>query len=130
MSSATAGITAALLALDVTGPVAMPASRSPPPRTPPAWRAVVRCSATSTRALWELDPQSLASALRDHGCRAVVHVRPFGFVRDTGAVEAVAEAAGVPVVVDAAAAFGGSDEAGDRRAAPAPPRSSPSTPPR
>jgi dTDP-4-amino-4,6-dideoxygalactose transaminase len=61
---------------------------------------------------WELDPAGLARAIEAHGCRAVIHVRPFGFVRDTGAVEAVAAAAGVPVVVDAAAAFGGTDADG------------------
>jgi dTDP-4-amino-4,6-dideoxygalactose transaminase len=112
VSSATAGLTAALLALDVTGPVAMPAFTFP--ATAHAARMAgcrpVFCDVDPRT--WELDAQSLARALRDHGCRAVVHVRPFGFVRDTGAVEAVAEAAGVPVVVDAAAAFGGADEAG------------------
>lgn len=57
---------------------------------------------------WELDPVAaeLALAGRRHG--AIVAVRTFGLCRDLAPLEAVAERAGVPLVVDSAAAFGGS----------------------
>jgi dTDP-4-amino-4,6-dideoxygalactose transaminase len=112
VSSATAGLVAALLALEVAGPVAMPAF------TFPATAHAVRMAGCEPvlcdvdPETWELDPAAAARAVHVHGCRAILHVRPFGFCRDTAPLEAVAADAGVPLIVDSAAAFGGTDEHG------------------
>jgi dTDP-4-amino-4,6-dideoxygalactose transaminase len=110
VSSATAGLTAALLALGVEGAVAVPAFTFP--ATAHAVRLAgcrpVLCDADP--ATWELTPAAARAAVRDHGCRAILHVRPFGFCRDLSAIEDVAREHGVPLVVDSAAAFGGTTD--------------------
>lgn len=107
VSSATAGLVAALLALDARGPVALPSF------TFPATAHAV-CLAGCTPVLcdindetWEMDPDAAAVAVTERKCVAIVHVRAFGLCRDLSPMEEVARAAGVPLIVDAAAAFGG-----------------------
>lgn len=114
VSSATAGLTAALMGLEVRGKVALPAF------TFPATAHAV-CLAGCTPVLcdvdpvtWELTPDAAAAAIAEQGCRAVVHVRPFGLCRDVEALEAVTRAAGVPLILDSAAAFGGALADGTR----------------
>lgn len=111
-ASATAGLVGALLALDVRGPVAVPAFTFP--ATAHAIQLAgcepVLCDVDPER--WELAPEAAAQAVEEHGCVAIVHVRAYGLCRDLGPLEAVARAAGVPLVVDAAAAYGGADPHG------------------
>ncbi|MBC7462565.1 MAG: DegT/DnrJ/EryC1/StrS family aminotransferase [Thermoleophilia bacterium] len=107
-ASATAGITAVLLALQVRGPVAVPAF------TFPATVAALE-QAGCTPVFCDIDAQTLeldaidvTRAIDQFGCVAVLHVRAFGFCHDLEPVARAAAVAGVPLVVDAAAAFGGS----------------------
>ena len=112
VSSATAGLTAALLALGVEGAVAVPAFTFP--ATAHAVRLAgcrpVLCDVDPDT--WELTPSAARAAVRDHGCRAIMHVRPFGFCRDVSRIESVARELGVPLVIDSAAAFGGTTDDG------------------
>jgi dTDP-4-amino-4,6-dideoxygalactose transaminase len=112
VSSATSGLVATLIALGVQGPVAMPAF------TFPATAHAVRlagCTPTFCDVdpdTWELDPRAAAKAIEAAGCAAIIHVRAFGLCRDTSEVEALAARAGVPLIMDSAAAFGGQTEGG------------------
>ncbi|HET8757336.1 MAG TPA: aminotransferase class I/II-fold pyridoxal phosphate-dependent enzyme [Solirubrobacteraceae bacterium] len=112
VSSATAGLTATLLALGVEGAVAVPAF------TFPASAHAVRLAGCRPvlcdvdPATWELTPAAAHAAVRDHGCTAIMHVRPFGFCRDLSGIERSARELGVPLVVDSAAAFGGTTDDG------------------
>ncbi|MCW2974703.1 MAG: dTDP-4-dehydro-6-deoxyglucose aminotransferase [Thermoleophilia bacterium] len=111
-ASATAGLTAVLLALDVRGPIAVPAF------TFPATIAAIELAGCTPvfcdidPATCELDPDDACRAIESFACVAVLHVRTFGFCHDLAPIEAVADAAGIPLVVDAAAAFGGRTAAG------------------
>jgi dTDP-4-amino-4,6-dideoxygalactose transaminase len=112
VASATAGLTAALLALGIEGAVAVPAFTFP--ATAHAVRLAgcrpVLCDVDPTT--WELTPAAAHAAIRDHGCEAILHVRPFGFCRDLSRIERTASELGVPLVVDSAAAFGGTTDDG------------------
>jgi len=108
VASATAGLVAVLLALGVRGPVAVPAFTFPATAHAVALAGCAPVLCDVDRATWELSPQAAADAVRDRGCVAIVHVRAFGLCRDLGPIEQVARDAGVPLVVDSAAAFGGS----------------------
>jgi dTDP-4-amino-4,6-dideoxygalactose transaminase len=112
VASATAGLAATLMALGVSGPVAMPAFTFPATAHAALMAGCRPVFCDVDPETWELDPQAVERTLRAQRCAAVVHVRPFGFLRDLSAIEAVAAAAGVPLVVDAAAAFGGSGDDG------------------
>jgi len=112
VSSATSGLVATLIALRVQGPVAMPAF------TFPATAHAVRLAGCTPvfcdvdPDTWELDPGAAAEAVEAAGCVAIIHVRAFGLCRDTSQVEALAARAGVPLILDSAAAFGGHTESG------------------
>jgi dTDP-4-amino-4,6-dideoxygalactose transaminase len=112
VSSATSGLVATLIALGVQGPVAMPAF------TFPATAHAVRLAGCTPvfcdvdPDTWELDPGAAAKAIDAAGCAAIIHVRAFGLCRDTSEIEAVAARAGVPLILDSAAAFGGHTEGG------------------
>jgi dTDP-4-amino-4,6-dideoxygalactose transaminase len=110
VSSATAGLTAALMALDVTGPVAMPAFTFPATAHAAVLAGCRPVLCDVDPETWELTPSAVRRAIEVHGAEAVLHVRPFGFVRDITAVQEAA--AGRPVVVDSAAAFGGTGDDG------------------
>lgn len=106
-ASGTAALAAALLALEARGPVAMPSFTfaATASAVELAGCTPVLCDADATT--WELDPGDAAAAVERHGCAAIVHVRAFGLCRSLDAIEDVAAAAGVPLVVDSAAAFAG-----------------------
>ena len=112
VSSATSGLVATLIALRVQGPVAMPAF------TFPATAHAVRLAGCTPvfcdidPDTWELDPEATAEAVEAAGCVAIIHVRAFGLCRDVSRVEALAARAGVPLIMDSAAAFGGQTEGG------------------
>ncbi|HCA27637.1 MAG TPA: hypothetical protein DEP05_08390 [Betaproteobacteria bacterium] len=107
VSSGTSGITAALLALDIHGPVVVPAFTFPATA-----QAVLAAGCTPvfcdvSLATWELDPQSLTDILANQTIQAIIHVRAFGFCQDITSIEDIAAAHTVPLLVDAAAALGG-----------------------
>jgi dTDP-4-amino-4,6-dideoxygalactose transaminase len=112
VSSATAGMTATLLALGVHGRVAVPAFTFP--ATVHAILAAgcepVFCDIDP--ATWELDPVAARRAIDELACVAILHVRAFGLCRSLAGIEHVARETGVPLIVDAAAAFGGRDVTG------------------
>jgi len=57
---------------------------------------------------WELDPEALQHCLASvPEVGAIIHVRAFGLCRDLSEVEGICRLAGLPLIVDAAAAFGG-----------------------
>jgi dTDP-4-amino-4,6-dideoxygalactose transaminase len=107
VASGTAGLTAALLALNVRGKVVMPAF------TFPATAHAALCAGCQpllcdvSPQTWELDPGALSRLLQRETVGAVIHVRAFGFCRDLNEIEDVVRPFGVPLLVDAAAALGG-----------------------
>jgi dTDP-4-amino-4,6-dideoxygalactose transaminase len=112
VASATAGLVATLIALDLRGPVALPSFTFPA-----SAHAVELAGCTPVLCdvdpdTWELSPAAAERAIAKQGCVAVMHVRAYGLCRDLSAIEAVTRAAGVPLVVDSAAAYGGTDAAG------------------
>lgn len=111
VSSGTAGLVAALLAAGVRGRVVLPSFTFA--ATAHAVRLAgcepIFCDASLDT--WELEPAAVAAALQA-GASAVLHVRPFGLCRDLDDLEAVCDDAGVPLLVDSAAALGGRDELG------------------
>jgi len=113
-ASATAGLTAALLAAPIyrRGSVILPAF------TFPATANAILAAGHSLRfcdvspETWELDPDALADTIRtltDRQCPpvAIVHVRAFGLCRDLTPIEEIAAYYNLPLIVDAAAAMGG-----------------------
>jgi dTDP-4-amino-4,6-dideoxygalactose transaminase len=112
VASGTAGLVAALIALDVRGPVILPSFTfaATAHAVVSAGCEPVFCEADA--ATWELDPSALRSLLERVDAGAVMHVRPFGLCRDLSPIEAICADAGVPLVVDSAAALGGFDERG------------------
>jgi dTDP-4-amino-4,6-dideoxygalactose transaminase len=111
-ASATTGLVGALLALGIRGPVALPAFTFPASAHAVELAGGVPVLCDVDERTWELSPHAAAAAVRDHGCVAIMHVRAFGLCRDLSAIEDVAACARVPLVVDSAAAFGGTDAAG------------------
>jgi len=112
VSSGTAGLVAALLALDVQGYVAMPSF------TFPATAAAVMLAGCRplfvdvSPQTWELDLAQLERALGRQRVGAILHVRTLGLCRRLDELQALAKAAAVPLVIDAAASLGGRDEHG------------------
>jgi dTDP-4-amino-4,6-dideoxygalactose transaminase len=108
-ASATAGITATLLALQIPeGSLCVV----------PAWTFVATPHAIRAAGLapffhdvdrqtWALDPEQVRENLRRMPAtvRAVMAVSPFGAPIDTNAWEAFQDQTGIPVLIDAAAAF-------------------------
>jgi dTDP-4-amino-4,6-dideoxygalactose transaminase len=107
-ASGTAGLAAALMGLGVQGQVAMPSFTFPATLHSVliAGCRPVLCDVDART--WELSADIVESALARYEIRAVVHVRAFGFCRDLQPIAHVCERAGIPLIVDAAAALGGS----------------------
>jgi dTDP-4-amino-4,6-dideoxygalactose transaminase len=107
-ASNTAGLLAALQALDVYGKkVAIPdfTFAATPQAVFAAGATPVVCDIDPVN--WELCPQSLEAAFSAHpDMAAVIHVRPFGFVRDISATRDICSQKDVPLIVDAAAGLG------------------------
>lgn len=112
VSSATAGLTAALLALDVRGRVVVPAFTFPATLHAIELAGCEPLLCDIDPATLELCPRAAAAALGAERCGAVLHVRAFGLCRELSGIEQVARAAGVPLVIDLAAAFGGREPSG------------------
>jgi dTDP-4-amino-4,6-dideoxygalactose transaminase len=105
--NATAGLTAALIATGVRGNVVVPAFTFPA-----TMHAIIaaRCEPVLCDVdpdTWEMSAETLAAALHQRECVAIMPVRVYGFVRDYSSLIATAAAHGLEVIIDAAAAFGG-----------------------
>ena len=104
VSSCTTGLMLALRALEITGPVVMPSFTFSASAHAVAWNG-------ATPVFAECDPSSFQVALDDlaprlPGAAAIVATHIFGAPCSPQAVDAIARAAGVPLVFDAAHAFG------------------------
>lgn len=106
VASGTAGLVAALQALNLSGEVVCPAF------TFSATAHAIRLAGLRPLLCdvdpdtWELSPSTLLPALARRPA-AILHVRAFGFCRDLAGIEALAKEAKIPLVIDAAAALGG-----------------------
>lgn len=112
-ASATAGLAAALLALDRRGIVLLPAF------TFPATLSAVLQAGLTPRLCdvdpdsWELTPSTVAANLHDdEPVAAVLAVRPFGLCRDLRPLADVCAEQSIPLIIDAAAALGGALDSG------------------
>ncbi|MDQ0025355.1 dTDP-4-amino-4,6-dideoxygalactose transaminase [Variovorax paradoxus] len=105
-SNCTVGLSAALVALRVTGSVLIP-----------AFTFAATASAVHAAGLeplfGDVDPitgvlraECVEAATRNSGCGAVIAVRPYGLWSDLSDVAAACTKAGVPLIVDGAAALG------------------------
>ncbi|BDW84195.1 DegT/DnrJ/EryC1/StrS family aminotransferase [Roseicyclus marinus] len=107
-SSNTAGLTAVLQALDVAGrKVALPdfTFAATPQAVFAAGATPVVCDIDPQT--WELSPESLRAAFEAHSdIAAVIHVRPFGLIRDISGVRTVCAEYERPLLIDAAAGLG------------------------
>ncbi|MBC7644516.1 MAG: DegT/DnrJ/EryC1/StrS family aminotransferase [Thermoleophilia bacterium] len=112
VGSATAGITAALLAMGVRGRVVVPAFTFPATIHAIELAGCEPLLCDIDPETWELAPHAAQAAVATQGCIAIVHVRAYGLCRDLSAMEHVAREAGVPLIVDSAAAFGGTEPTG------------------
>jgi dTDP-4-amino-4,6-dideoxygalactose transaminase len=106
-SSATTGLAAMLLALNIRGRVVLPAFTFPA-----TMRAVQMAGCTPVLCdvdpvTWEMSVETLEPVLRQDRVAAVLPVRAFGFCRDYEPLVGPCAAAGIPVIVDSAAGFGG-----------------------
>lgn len=111
-SSATSGLSAVLMALGIRGTVAVPSFTFPATAS-----AVFQAGATpvgieADPQSWEMDRDALRARLGAGGIAAVVHVRSFGYCRNLDGIEAICAEHSVPLIVDAAAAFGGKEPDG------------------
>jgi dTDP-4-amino-4,6-dideoxygalactose transaminase len=105
-SSATAALTAALIAMDVHGTVIVPGFTFP--------ATVQAVIAAGCRPLvldvdpetWELSARDVEKAINLMPIAAIMPVRVFGFVRDQTDLVSVAERHGLPIIFDSAAALG------------------------
>jgi dTDP-4-amino-4,6-dideoxygalactose transaminase len=107
-ASATSGLAAVLMGLGVRGKVAIPSFTFPA-----TLHAVLMAGCNPVlcdvdAGTWELSSAILTSVLARNEISAVVHVRAFGLCRDLQPIARVCADAGIPLVVDAAAALGGS----------------------
>jgi dTDP-4-amino-4,6-dideoxygalactose transaminase len=105
--NATNGLVVALQALGIRGKVLIPSYTFPATA-----HAVLMAECTPvfcdiSEDTWELDPRAVAKALQDPDICAVMHVRAYGFGHDLSWLEALATKRGVPLIIDSAAAIGG-----------------------
>lgn len=112
VSSATAGLTAALLALDVRGAVAMPSFTFPASASAVTLAGCEPLFLDVSPQTWELDLGQLRQTLEDRRVGAILHVRTLGLCHRLDELERLARAFEVPLICDAAASLGGRDEDG------------------
>ena len=112
VSSGTAGLVAALLALEVRGAVAMPSFTFPATASAVALAGCKPLFVDVSPQTWELDLARLERTVERHRVGAILHVRTLGLCHPLDDLEQLARAAGVPLVIDAAASLGGRDENG------------------
>lgn len=105
-SNCTSGLSAVLIALRIDGPVLVPAF------TFAATFSAVRGAGLQS-VVGDVDPETGILAMsdavrliREHGCKGVIVVRPYGIWTDISELVRACEAEGAAVIVDNAAGFG------------------------
>lgn len=104
VSSCTSGLLLSLRALGLSGRVVLPSFTFSASAHAVAWNGLEPLFAECDRATFQVDPGDLEA--RVAGCCAVLATHVFGAPCDVERVTAAADAAGVPVVFDAAHALG------------------------
>lgn len=112
-ANATAGLSTALLALGVSGRVALPAFTFPATASAILQASCVPVFCDVRPDTWELDPAGVARAHATAPLAAIVAVRAFGLCRDMTPLAELAQGWRIPLVIDAAAALGGRMVGGD-----------------
>ncbi len=107
MSSATAGLTAVLQALEINGPVVVPSFTFAATAQAVLAAGCTPVLSECSQETWELDAEHLGRTIQRNRAAAVIHVRTFGFGHDLDPIAALCAFHGVPLIVDAASALGG-----------------------
>ncbi|WP_375457935.1 DegT/DnrJ/EryC1/StrS family aminotransferase [uncultured Enterovirga sp.] len=107
VANATVGLAATLLAMNVRGLVAIPAFTFPATASAVYQAGCDPIVVDVCERSWEMDPAELNRVLDQHSVAAIIHVRPFGLSRDLDGIGTIARVRGLPLIVDAAAGFGG-----------------------
>ena len=102
-SNCTAGISAALIALDVRGAVLIPAFTFPATMSAVTIAGAKACVLDVDLDTWCLSVPLLEKTLREENCDAVVLVAPFGLRQDFSEHLQICQQHNVPVVIDNAA---------------------------
>jgi dTDP-4-amino-4,6-dideoxygalactose transaminase len=111
-ASGTAGLLAALLAVEAKGRVAVPSFTFPATAAAVVLAGCKPLFLDVSPATWELDTAQLEAILEREEVGAVVHVRTLGLCHSLDRLERLAGAAGVPLIIDAAASLGGREPGG------------------
>lgn len=112
VSSGTAGLIAALLALDVRGAVAMPSFTFPATASAVMLARCAPLFIDVSPETWELDLAQLEQMLQRQRIGAILHVRTLGLCHPLDDLERLAQSFGVPLIVDSAASLGGREPSG------------------
>lgn len=112
-ASATDGLAAVLMGLEIRGEVAVPSFTFAATVQSVLMAGCTPLLCDVDAESWELSPTTLTAALT-RGVKAVVHVRPFGLCRDLTPLAQICRVAGIPLIVDSAAALGGRIPGGQR----------------
>src|SRR5215470_786338 len=99
-SNCTAGISAALIALDVRGAVLIPAFTFPATMSAVTMAGAKACVLDVDLDTWCLSVALLEKTLRGQSCGAVVLVAPFGLRQDFSEHLQICQQYNVPVVID------------------------------
>ncbi len=106
-SSCTAGLAAALIALDARGAILFPAFTFPATPAAIVMAGNVPAMLDVSPETWAMAPENLERALRTERYAAVMLVAPFGLAQDFREHFDICQRAGIPVVIDNAAGLGG-----------------------
>jgi dTDP-4-amino-4,6-dideoxygalactose transaminase len=106
-SSATSGLAAMLLALNIRGRVVLPAFTFPATMRAVQMAGCIPALCDVDPITWEMSCKTLEPLLAQGRVGAVVPVRAFGLCRDHDPLVRRCAADGIPVIIDSAASFGG-----------------------
>lgn len=112
--NATAGLTAALIANDVSGLVAVPDFTFPATLTAVLAAGCEPLVCDVNASTGEIDASALAEHPFVDRLNAIMPVRTYGFVRDLTPLVDLAEKLSIPIIVDSAAALGAADVSASR----------------
>ncbi|MBT7274823.1 MAG: hypothetical protein HN886_00010 [Woeseiaceae bacterium] len=107
VSSATSGLSATLLSLNVKGKVAIPAFTFMATAAAVINAGCIPFAVDCDLDTLEMCPIELRKILESEQINAVIHVRSFGFCRDLRETEQLVKTNEIPLIIDAAASFGG-----------------------
>lgn len=108
VSNATSGLAAVLLALEIRGLVAFPSYTFAATASAVHMAGCAPYPVDVDPETWELDLQVLKTALDRDPISAVIHVRPLGLCRSVANLSQMLADRRIPLIIDSAAAFGGS----------------------